>query len=429
MAMPVFAQYAGPAILSRGEAPSAMTGAVLDFLPFVDVSGVYSTGLSGVLLNAQGNVANAASAGVQIAGGISGSHRWRHTSIGLSYRGDYTRYFRESQYNGVNQSMLFNITHQINRHIMFSSSTAFGIINRDYGLLSSLSPSVPFDPSQNYVPTTDFFDNRTIYVNSSFNLVYQKSTRLSFAFGGGLATTIRSSSALYGVNGVFARGDMQYRLDKNMTIGASYGYTHYLFTGLESSTDAHTFNANFGWRMSRNWELSSYGGVARVETKFIQNVAVDPTIAAIIGITESSEVIYGVIYTPSLGVRLSRTFHKGVASVGVTHGFTPGNGLFLTSTATNVIASYNYTGMIKRWSIGTAVNHQDAVSIGNVIGTYGGTSVSGNLSRRMTGSLNIVGGASVFRYDSASFNKYNLFVYSVHLGLGWTPGDVPIRFW
>jgi len=279
------------------------------------------------------------------------------------------------------------------------------------------------------VPTTDFFDNRTIYVNSSFNLVYQKSTRLSFAFGGGLATTIRSSSALYGVNGVFARGDMQYRLDKNMTIGASYGYTHYLFTGLESSTDAHTFNANFGWRMSRNWELSSYGGVARVETKFIQNVAVDPTIAAIIGITESSEVIYGVIYTPSLGVRLSRTFHKGVASVGVTHGFTPGNGLFLTSTATNVIASYNYTGMIKRWSIGTAVNHQDAVSIGNVIGTYGGTSVSGNLSRRMTGSLNIVGGASVFRYDSASFNKYNLFVYSVHLGLGWTPGDVPIRFW
>jgi len=64
LAAPAFAQYAGPAILSRGDAPAAMIAPQIDFIPFLSVVGVYDTGLAGVSLNSQGELANASSEGV-----------------------------------------------------------------------------------------------------------------------------------------------------------------------------------------------------------------------------------------------------------------------------------------------------------------------------------------------------------------------------
>ena len=48
LTIPAFAQYAGPAILSRGEAPSAMSAPQINFRPYFDVNAVYDTGLAGV---------------------------------------------------------------------------------------------------------------------------------------------------------------------------------------------------------------------------------------------------------------------------------------------------------------------------------------------------------------------------------------------
>jgi hypothetical protein len=33
------------------------------------------------------------------------------------------------------------------------------------------------------------------------------------------------------------------------------------------------------------------------------------------------------------------------------------------------------------------------------------------------------------KYDSANFQNYNKWAYSVNLGLSFTPGDIPIRLW
>jgi len=428
MAMPVFAQYAGPAILSRGEAPSAMIGPQVSFRPFLEVNGVYNTGLSSVSVDSQGNVANQSSTGIQIVGGISGSHSWRHTTIGLSYRGDYSHYFGNSQFDTSDHTLLLGIKHQFTRHISLSLNNSFGIINRDYGLLSTISQAVPFDPSQSYIPTTDFFDNRTIFAASQANLVIQRSTRLSFSLGGGIFVNRRASSALYGVTGLTANGDVQYRLSKRATAGANYSFTHYGFTGLINSTVQHTVSGTLAYQLSRFWEFSGYAGIYRVETKFVQNVPVDPAIAAIIGITESSEVVYDVRYGPNAGARLSRTFRTGVLYGTVSNGITPGNGLFLTSVTTSESGGYTYTGL-RRWSIGADMSHQQSTSIGNVIGKYGGISGGLNAARRIVSSINMVAGVTAFKYDSSVFTKYNQVIYSAHLGLGWTPGDLPLRIW
>ena len=42
---PLYAQYGGPAILARGQAPTAMTPSKIDFRPFLSVSAGYDTGL------------------------------------------------------------------------------------------------------------------------------------------------------------------------------------------------------------------------------------------------------------------------------------------------------------------------------------------------------------------------------------------------
>jgi hypothetical protein len=430
MALPVFGQYAGPAILSRGDAPAAMSGPPVSFRPFVEVSGIYSTGLSGIAVNTQGNIPNETAAGVQVAAGISGSHHWRHTVLGVSYRGDFSHYFGGGAggSNLTDHTLLLSLRQQVSRHISFAWNNSVGIINRDYGLLSTISPSVSFDPSQSYVPNTDFFNNRTIWVSSTANVVYQKSTRLSFAFSGGMFTDIRSSSALYNVLGLNATADVQYRLSRRATIGATYGYAHYSYSQLISNTNVHGVAATFAYRLTRWWEFSGYGGAARVESKFIQNVPVDPAVAAIIGISESTQVVYSLRYIPNLGARISRTFHNGVLAGSFYHGVTPGNGLFLTSTSTYVGASYTYTGL-RRWSIAAIANDQIAHSIGNVIGNYGTLTVGASISRHISHNFHAVLGVTSDTYNSNVFSRYNQWVYSAHLGIGWSPGDVPLRFW
>jgi len=428
IAVPLFAQYGGPAILSRGEAPSAMVGPQLDFRPFVEVNGVYSTGLSGVTLDQSGNVTNDSGAGVRVTGGISGSHNWRHTLVGLSVRGGYTNYINKTYYNSTDISMNFAVRHQVSRHIGFMWENSMGIFNRDAGLLGSISPAVPFDPNQTYLPTTDFFNNRTIFYSSQLGMVIQRSARLSFNFGGGIFDTNRSSEALYGVIGESAVADVQYRLGKRTTIGAAYSYAHYGFGQVSSNTNGHTGEATLGYQISHWWEFSGSFGFTRVETKFIQSVPVDPAIAAIIGISQSNEVVYSLRYIPSVSARLSRTFHKGVLFLSGGYGMTPGNGLFLTSESLTASAGYTYTGL-RRWSFGALVNYIDAHSIGNVYGSYGGETASLHASRQLFRTIHLVAGVDAHRYSSGTFQKYNQTVYNATVGLGWSPGDIPLRIW
>jgi hypothetical protein len=428
IAMPVFAQYGGPAILSRGEAPSAMMGPQLAFRPFVEVNGVYSTGLSGVTVDSSGNIANRHGAGVNVTAGLSGSHGWRHTTVGMSFRGGYSTYFGHSGYNSTDISMNLGVAHQVSRHISLTWNNSMGIFNRDAGLLASISPAVPFDPNQTYVPTTDFFNNRTIFYSSQLGMVIQKSTRLSFSLNGGIFENHRASDALYGVLGENATADMQYRLTKRATIGAAYSYSHYGYSRIASNTNGQGAAATFAYQLSHWWEFSGLFGFTRVETKFIQNVPVDPAIAAIIGISQSSQIVYSVRYIPNVSARLSRTFHKGVLFFAAGYGMTPGNGLFLTSESLTANVGYTYTGL-RRWSFGALASYQDAHSIGNVYGSYGGETASIHASRQFFRTIHMVAAVDGHRYSSGNFSKYNQTVYTASLGLGWSPGDVPLRIW
>jgi hypothetical protein len=425
--VPLWAQFAGPAILARGEAPAAMSGVAISFRPFISISAVYDTGLAGISLTDQGQLATAASYGTTISGGVSGTHLWKKTMLGLDYRGSYTRYSQASNNNGYDQSFRLGLTHQINRHLQFALNESAGLFTRDFGL-AGLSETVPFDPVSTYVPTTDFFDNRTIYVTSMANMVYQRSLRLSFGFGGGLFVNRRLSSALYGAIGESAQGDVQYRLSRRQTLGAVYGFNHMGYTHVLGGTFVHSYSGSYSIRPTRRVEFSGTGGVLRQENKFLQSVAVDPVIAALLGITETAQLYHSISWHPHFSARLSRTFHHGVVYVTAGNAVTPGNGLFLTSYATTAQGGYAYTGL-RRWSVKISGGEAWSQAYGNVAGKYSTATAQASVARNLGRNTNATLTFSARQYGSPDYQHYNRLIYSVGLGFAFSPGEIPLRIW
>lgn len=221
---------------------------------------------------------------------------------------------------------------------------------------------------------------------------------------------------------------MQYRLSRRTTIGANYRYEHYSFTRIFSSTDLHSFAGTFAMRISKRLEFTGYGGATRAETKFVQVVPVDPAIAALLGIISAQQVEYGIRYVPDANGRLSFMVHNGLFYVSGGHLVTPGNGLFLTSEATQATGGYNYTGL-RRWSFSLNAIYNRANSFGNIVGNYGNEGGSLNASRQIVRNFHMVMSFSGNRYFSSTFEQYNRPVYAVRFGVGWSPGDIPLRVW
>jgi hypothetical protein len=432
---PAYAQYGGPAILSRGQAPTGMSPAQIDFRPFVTFEGNYDTGLNGVSVDQNGKLVNDSGIGVSLSAGVSGLHSWKHTMLGLDYRISFRHYGNQSFYDGSDQALMLGLTQQLSRHVMFALRQSAGLSSQNY-TQPILSSTIPFDPGIAYLPTTDFFDNRTIYFSTQADLRVQRSTRLSYDVGVDGFLTRRRSTALFGNKGVGARGDVQYRASRSITVGAAYSYTHYKFIGILSSTDVHGGVGTFSTRLSKTMEFSANAGFAFYETKFVRVVPIDPVVAAVIcpppGTTTqpcvATQLFYGRNWSPNISARLSKTVPRGVLTLSGGHSITPGNGLFLTSASSTVNAGYGYTGL-KRWSLNASSGYSWSDSVGNIIGRYASYSIGASVSRQIITSTHFVLGFNAHSYDSPDFKNYNRWAYNIHLGLGFTPGDVPIRLW
>jgi hypothetical protein len=426
--VPAFSQYAGPAILSRGEAPTGLVAPEVRFTPYVGVSAVWDSGLANVSVNSQGTLATSHGVGASLTWGISGTHSWRRTKLGLSYGGGIDHYFGSSFYDSLNQNFFLGVTHQATRRSTFAIHTAAGIFNRLYTPVG-LSQTVPFDPTSTYVPTTDFFDNRTVYVSGSADWAYRKTARLSFDFGGNGAIVRRRSAALYGTVGYGAHADVQYRTGPHSTVGAEYAYFRYDFTRVFGGSDVQQIALTYNLRITPKTEFGGYGGAAVVESKFVAQVPLDPAIAALLGIPSATYVSYTRNWQPAFSVRLSRVFARGVAYVAAVHEITPGNGFFLTSTSEAFTGGYDYSGTWKRWSIGTYTNYQQAKALGGIRAHYATESAGVSISRRLFRYTQYVMGFSIRNYSSKDYGAYNRTVYSAHAGLGFSPGEVPLRLW
>ncbi len=426
-ALPAVAQYAGPAILSRGEAPSSLNPPEIKFRPFVEISASYTTGLAGVATDAQGDLPNLASYGASLYFGVSGTHSWRRTKLGLSYSGSITDYIQQSSFDSISQSLQLGIEHQISRHARLTFSESGGVTKQGFGLFG-LTPSVPYDPTQTYVPTTDFFNNRTYFLSTAVSLVMQKSARLSFSFTGMNFLSRYSSRALTGSMGLGAGADAQYRLSRVSTLGAGYHYSIFKYSSLSGTPEGHTFMISYSRALSATTEFSANVGAMRVEQKFIQSVPVDPIIASLLGVSTTTEINHFVSWGAVWGGRISHRFRNGLVYADGGRSLSPGNGLFLTSYVTSTGGGYSFTGL-RTWSLSALFHYNWAKSVGNILGSYDDLSTGIQLSRRLFRSTHLVAGVEARRYSSPNFQNYNRWTESAHIGIGFTPGEIPLRIW
>ena len=309
-----------------------MSATQIDFRPFVSLMGTYDTGLNGVAVDASGAPINDASLGVSVNFGVSGFHSWKHTRIGLDYAGGFSHYAK-SFYDGVNsQSLQLSITHQFTRHISGALSNSAVLYGSNHST-PTLPSTLEFDPSTTYVPTNDFFDNRTIALSSQADLAIQRSTRLSFMVGVDRFDTAPVIRAFWEQRHRRAwRSSI--RLSRRTTVGVMYGYMHYSFTGIYGSTDSHTLVGTYSVAISRSLQFSALAGVAKYENVFVEIVPIDPAIAAVIGVSSAQRVSYQKNYAEH-DARLSKVVPRGTVVVSVSNAIDPGNGLFLTSTSLN----------------------------------------------------------------------------------------------
>jgi hypothetical protein len=90
-------------------------------------------------------------------------------------------------------------------------------------------------------------------------------------------------------------------------------------------------------------------------------------------------------------------------------------------------AGYGYSGM-RKWSLSVGVSYGSSRSLGNIQGSYGQVAGWYNMSRLIVKSLSFVSGFTATQYRSVSFTGYNRLIYSASVGLGFSPGNIPVRF-
>ncbi len=417
--------YSGPQILSRlvnttGERGGAATG----FQFYAGVNGTYETGYLPAAIDAAGHIVKPGGLyGVFADIGAYGRHKWRHTTLGLDYSGNFRHYTTNSSFDGSDHMLGLAITTQLSNRLQVFSRTSAGTFSRYY----VSGPAVATDLLSS--PGYGVFDNRAFFLEESAGASYQVSSRLSFsAVGSGFAVR-RQSKALVGLNGYSGQGSAAYQLGKTKSVNVSYAFTHFDYPRGFGESNLHTYMVGYSQALGKRWGFSVSAGAARVSTVGAEQVAADPITAALFGNTTVIQAFSRSIYVASGQGSLTGTFKRSRVEAHYTQMPSAGNGVYLTSKQSTGGATYSYTG-IRKASLSIGGNYMRLSSLGqSQLGQYSyatGT-VSGSYKLLPALEANAMFDARNVQFDQLS--GLSRLSYRVSIGLNWHPGEIPISFW
>jgi len=418
--------YQGPSILSRDNSLIGERGGkLLDFRYYVDVTGVYDSGLTPLTTNAQGNLINVGGAyGVETGFGVIGSRKWKRDKLSVEYKGTYRDYSDNALVQGLDQFLNLAYARELSRRMILNVKTTAGSVSLANGAFSYL----PLTSSDLFaIPANELFDIRTRFAQSRVDLVWQKTARLSFSIGGDGFVVRRSSLALAGLDGYDAHADVAYRLSREQTVTGDYSYTYYDFQRAFGHSKLQTTSLGYSIGLSRRWNFSLRGGGIRIDTLGIMQVAIDPAIAAVVGENYANVTFAKVVYAPLAEARLMRRFVRSSLTLDYSIGASPGNGVYLTSRQDAGTVGYSYVGF-RRWTLGMIAGYSQLSAVGQTLGKYtnlqGGTGITYKVARDTHIQL---------RYDYRHYTTQDSFYQKdsnrVSLGLAFSPGDTPLAIW
>ncbi len=418
--------YTGPSILSRGMNFVRPTlPANESFRPFAGVNFYHDSGVTGQYQGPLAPVTEQSFTGAELSFGVSGQHSRRLDTFELDYRG----HVYVNGYSSQDHALTFGYSRVLSRHLHAVITETAGLYANNYAVLNSVATTDTSIANTALVvtPNTESFDDRTYYSSTQADVAYIKSSRLSFDVGMAGFLVKRQTANLISANGYQIRSDAAYRITKRSTVGPYYAYSRYYYSGTFGDSGIHTIGFNYSFALSKRTEFRFRFGGSRLETRGLQTVILLPQIAQILGFPLGIQRYYAVTYSPDFAIDLNRTFRRGVVTVSYLQGISPGNGVILTSRRDSVNVNYSYNGL-RRFGLNFAAGRDALGSVAQQIGTYssyyGRISLSHPLSHGLQSTLN-------FDYRKLGFtsNTYARDQYRISLGLAWSPGPGPLKFW
>jgi len=416
--------YLGPGVLSRGAGDTgAHSGAQVDLRISGSVSGFVDTGLMPLSVTSDGSIPNSSNLyGVEARLAAYGVHKFKRAQLGLDFQGTYRYYTENVGLNGSDQALSLGYTWQKSRRLtvdMHGTAGEFSYSNNGFNGYATES----FNPS-----TSLLFDNRSVFVQGSMDVTYMKTARTYFQVGGYGFKVDRRAKALIGVNGYALRGSINHRASQQTTFGVTFDHSHYDYPRAFGESDMNAYQAYIARSLGKNWTVNVGAGVYQVETQGLQTVALDPAIAAILGVFTGTQAFYSKNTLPTGRLAVARRFKTALLSLEYGRSITPGNGVYLTSRSEQATANFSYTG-IRKWSFSGSGGYGSFSTIGQTLKPYKSYVGSAGFTYNLTGALHIVA-----RYDAREqqidfANGFSRVSYRATLGLAFSPGDVPLSLW
>ena len=424
--MAQLSDYLGPGILTQGAGDiGTRAGQPVALRLFANVSAVYDTGLQPLALNSSGNLLQVnALYGVEAEIGAYGVHQWRQGQLGLDYKGNFRDYVNGSYYDGSDQQFVLGYTYQQSKRLFFDLQEVAGTLSRSVGGIPGVALPIPTTVDQ---PTALLFDDRQYFTDSSATMTYLLSARTSVSAGGSGFLVREQNAALIGVNGYILRGSIHHRMSRYTTLGANFQHQHFDFPGAYGQSDINSYEGEYAVQIGRRWKFSLNAGAYQAQVQGVQEVALAPNVAALLGITNIPQTFYKEYTFPTGSARLSRQFKNSILAFEYSRSVSPGNGVYLTSRTGSGTASYTYTG-VRKTSFTISGGEFDLSSLGQNLQAY----------RQFNGG---VGATYAFykalhlttRYDARhqeiDLAGYRRTSYRATIGIAFSPGSVPLALW
>jgi hypothetical protein len=322
---------------------------------------------------------------------------------------------------------MLGYTYQQSRRLAFDLRAIAGTSTVGYGAPGFYGvTAVPSDVVVNQ-PTTLLFDNRTYWVQGGADVNYIASARTIFTVGGDGYVVRRQDSALAGLNGYTIRGTIQHRLTKTRTVGVAYQRMHYEFPPAFGQSDIDVATGYFNTSLGRRWIFAISAGIFHTEVQGLEQVTLNPVIAALLGTSVGVRAFYRTDVYPDGETSLTGHFKTSTVTVTYRQGVVPGNGVYLTSRNRYALGSYSYTG-IHKLNLGVSGGYTTLESIGQGIASYsqltGGAGFTYGLSRM----FHLIGRYDL-RYQELDVLNTLRTSYRATLGIAFSPGNIPLSLW
>lgn len=421
--------YLGPGVLSRGAGDVGQrSGSDVDLRYYVDVSGIYDNGIQPFAVDSKGNLVTVNGLyGVQLDYGAYGVHTWKQAVLGLNFSGSFYHYDNASQYDGTSQNLTLGYTYQKSRRLTFDFRQSAGVSSLGYGGPGFYGSPTPSSSNLVNQPTALLFDNRIFYLQSTVDMTFIQTARTSYTIGGDGMLIRRQGSGLADTNGWNARGSIQHRLSKTRTIGAEYQHLYFEFPPAFGNSNSNMAQLFFADGLSRYWNFSIHAGVFESNVIGVQQVAISPVIAALLGTSVGSAKFNQTSLFPSGQATLSGRLKNSSLSFGYLQTVVPGNGVYLTSRQNSGTGAYSYTG-IRNWNFGISGGYYKLSGIGQGIPAYGQFSGGAGFTYNLTHALHITGRYDA-RHQDINLAGYRRTGYRAAIGLAFSPGAVPLSLW